>query len=147
MNAIKMLKEDHRKVKGLFREFEKSKDLQAKEELAEKIFKELEVHTAIEEEYFYPAIDARADKDGRKLVSEAIEEHKLVKDIMDELKQMKAEGENFDLKFKVLIENVEQHIEEEELKLFPEAKEDLMGELEEISQNMEERKEELSAIN
>ena len=148
MNAIKMLKEDHKKVKGLFREYEKAgeKAFQKKEEIARKACEELEIHARIEEEIFYPAVDEDTSKEGSKLVDEAKEEHQIVKDLIAQLKDLKVEDKEFEAKFKVLTENVEHHIEEEEGEMFPEATKKLKDQLEDLGAQMEELKKELAPV-
>ena len=145
MNAITMLKEDHEKVKGLFRDFEAAGDraYQKKLRIAEQVFRELEVHTTLEEEIFYPAVQAKASKDGKELVLEGLEEHHVVDVLISELKQLQPENEQFDAKFKVLTENVEHHIEEEEGEMLPDAEKRLGNELERLGAEMKARKEAL----
>jgi hemerythrin-like domain-containing protein len=147
MDAIKLLKDDHKKVKELFREYEELGDRAhvSKRRIAEQVFQELEVHTAIEEEIFYPAVRERADKDGKELVAEGYEEHHVVDVLIQELKGLQPEDEAFDAKFKVLTENVEHHIEEEEGEMLPDAKETLGDQLDELGDRMIRRKEELMA--
>lgn len=147
MNPFNMLKEDHKKVKAMFQEYEKAGEraYAKKKEIAEKIFHELEVHTKVEEEIFYPAIKENTDKEGQALVAEAFEEHRLVKEMIEEIKKLEVEDEVYQAKFKVLRENVEHHIEEEEGELFPEAKDALEEGTEEVGDEMEERKEELQS--
>jgi Hemerythrin HHE cation binding domain len=108
MDAIQLLKADHKAVKALFRQFEEAGEraYQTKQRLAEQAMQELEVHAAIEEEIFYPALDARADRDGKKLVDEAVEEHHVVKVLIGELKRLAPEDDQFTAKFTVLTENV-----------------------------------------
>jgi len=145
MDAIKLLKEDHKKVKSLFREFEQAGDraYQTKRRIAEQAFTELEVHSTIEEEFFYPAVREKADRDGMEIVAEGIEEHHVVKTLIEELKQLEPQDERFDAKFKVLTENVEHHIEEEESEMLPDAKETLGDDIERLGDAMLRRKEEL----
>lgn len=148
MNAISLLTQDHQNVKNLFRDFEIAGDdgARRKEEVANKIFSELEVHSTIEEERFYPALEQAADEKGKGLVREAIEEHSMVKDLITELKAMSPEAEEYDAKFSVLSENVEHHIEEEEGELFPRARQTLGTEkLNSLGSEMAARKEALSA--
>ncbi len=147
MDPIKLLKDDHQKVKKLFREFESAGDraYQRKQTLAEQIFQELDVHAAIEEEIFYPAVEAKANKEGLDVVKEAEEEHHVVHVLLGELKAMRAEDENFDAKMTVLIENVEHHIGEEEKEMLPDAKKTLGDELERLGDQMAKRKEALLA--
>src|SRR4051794_36852363 len=115
MNAVAMLKADHKKVKGIFREFESAGEraYRKKQQLAEQAFLELEVHSKLEEEIFYPAARS-SDKDLVDVVDEGLEEHHVVDVLIGELRQMQPEDERYDPKFKVLTENVEHHIEEEE---------------------------------
>lgn len=145
MDVFQLLKQDHDKVKKLFREFESAGENahQRKQEIADTVFRELEIHAKVEEEIFYPAVEADSDKEGQELVKEAYEEHRVVKRLIDELQKMTTEDEMFDAKFKVLQENVEHHIEEEEGELFPEAKKAIEDEVEEITEEVEERKEDL----
>jgi len=146
MNPFTLLKEDHKKVKGLFKQFEElgEKAFKKREELSQKIFTELEIHTTLEEEIFYPAIEkGAAEKESEELVKEAFAEHAVVKDLIEELRELGCEDENFNAKFKVMQENVEHHIEEEEGELFPKAKKILSDQSEEIGQEMDQRKEEL----
>ena len=147
MDAIKLLKDDHKNVKKLFREFEQSGDraYQTKQRIAEQAFTELEVHSAIEEEIFYPAVRERADRDGKEIVAEGIEEHHVVKTLIEEIRQLEPQDERFDAKFKVLTENVEHHIEEEETEMLPDAKETLGDDIERLGDAMLQRKEELLA--
>lgn len=139
VNAIEILKEDHRKVKGLFKDFEGAADQMAKKEIAEKCFGELKVHAAIEEEFFYPAVSDAAD--AQEEVDHARVEHEKVKDSIAELETLPMGGE-FDTKFHVMSENVRHHIEEEEDEMFPQAEVsgiDLRG----LGEDMAQRKQEL----
>jgi hemerythrin-like domain-containing protein len=142
-----MLKSDHQKVKDLFRQYEAAADraYQKKQRIDEEVFTELEVHTTLEEELFYPAMKRKADQDGKDLVAEAIEEHHVVATLMEELKGLDPKDERYDAKFTVLMENVAHHIEEEEGEMFPEAEEVLGDRLERLSQQMQERKQQLTA--
>ena len=92
----------------------------------------LEVHTTLEEELFYPAVKQKTDRDGKDLVAEALEEHHVVTTLMAELKGLDPADERYDAKFKVLMETVTHHIEEEEGEMFPEAKEVLGKRLEHL---------------
>jgi len=120
MDAITLLKEDHRTVKALFRKFEQAGDraFATKRKLVDKITEELSVHAAIEEQVFYPAvrhaIEATEDD-----VLESLEEHHIVKWTLSELEKMDPKDERFDAKVTVLIESVEHHMNEEEGEMFP----------------------------
>jgi hemerythrin superfamily protein len=146
-NAIEMLKSDHHKVKELFRQYEAAGDraYQKKKGIAEEVFTELEIHTTLEEELFYPAMKRKTDQDGKDLVAEAMEEHHVVTTLMEELQGLDPKDERYDAKFKVLMDNVEHHIEEEEGEMFPEAEEVLGDRLERLGTQMQERKQQLTA--
>ena len=147
MDAIDMLKADHKKVKELFRQYEAAGDraYQKKKSIAEEVFTEFMVHSKLEEELFYPAVKAETDKQGQELVAESIEEHHVVATLIEELKALDPKDERYDAKFTVLMENVEHHIEEEEDELFPEA-EDVLGDaIEDLGAQMKERKDQLMA--
>ncbi|MET0404332.1 MAG: hemerythrin domain-containing protein [Cystobacter sp.] len=142
MNALKLLKQDHRTVEALFKQFEKAGDKAFKEkrEIARKIVKELSIHASIEEQLLYPAArarDERLDDD----VLEALEEHHVAKWTLNEIERMSPEDERFDAKVTVLIENIRHHVKEEEQELFPKL-ERLMGkaELEAIGAALEQAK-------
>jgi hypothetical protein len=90
-------------------------------------------------------MERRANQDGKHLVAEAVEEHHVVTTLMEELKGLDPKDQRYDAKFKVLMENVRHHIEEEEGEMFPEAEEVLDDGLERLSQQMHERKEQLTA--
>jgi hemerythrin superfamily protein len=146
-NAIELLKDDHEQVKALFAQYEAAgpRAHQKKKGIAEEVFAELTVHTTLEEELFYPAMKRKTDQDGKDLVAEAVEEHHVVTTLMDELKGLDPADERYDAKFKVLMENVAHHIEEEEDEMFPEAEEVLGERLERLGQQMQERKQQLTA--
>ena len=143
MDAVKLLKDDHEKVKGLFRQFEKARSEDKKKQLADEIMMELEVHSKIEEEIFYPAVREKVGED--ELVAEAVEEHHVVDVLMQEIKQLDPSDERFEAKMTVLIENVEHHIEEEEKEMLPDAKKKLGKDVEALGDQMEQRKQQLMA--
>ena len=147
MDAIKMLKDDHKKVKGLFRDYEAAGDnaYKTKLKIAMTACNELEVHSMLEEEIFYPAVAAKTDEEGKDLVLEGIEEHAQVKILIAELREMTPEDQTFDAKFKVLTEDVEHHIREEEEEMLPDARAKLGEELDALGAKMEARKQELMA--
>jgi|SRR4051794_20667856 len=145
MDAVKLLKDDHKKVKDLFRQFEKARSEDRKKSIAEEVFHELEVHAAIEEEIFYPAARAKMDKDGKAVVDEGFEEHHVVKILIGELQALPKVDDQFEAKFKVLTENVEHHIEEEEKEMLPDAKKALGDDIDMVGTRMEQRKSELMA--
>lgn len=146
LKATSLLKEDHRKVKALFRDYEKLQEKgtpDQKLELFEKIKRELTVHATIEEEIFYPAIDGLPKDDAHEMIAEAAEEHKIVKTLLEELTESSPEDLEFDAKMKVLMEGVRHHAEEEETEIFPFFDELAKGQQEHISWDLERRKFEL----
>ena len=110
-DAIALLKEDHRKVEGLFEQFEKAKGDGRKEKIALEICKELTIHSMIEEEIFYPSIEGKVDED---LLKESFVEHDAAKVLIAEIEAGDPSDEFYDAKIKVLKEEIEHHVEEEE---------------------------------
>jgi hemerythrin-like domain-containing protein len=146
-NAIDLLKADHTHVKDLFRQYDAAgrRAHKKKQGIAAEVFAELEVHTTLEEELFYPAMKRQTDQDGKDLLAEAVEEHHVVTTLIDELKGLDPTDERYDAKFNVLMEQVEHHIEEEEGEMFPEAEEVLGDRLERLGTQLQERKQQLTA--
>jgi len=140
-----MLKADHDRVQKLFKEFEAAGEraFEKKRGIAEEVFTELEIHTKLEAEIFYPAVQARADKEGEELLAESLQEHHVVDVLMGEMRKLDPGNDEYQAKFQVLMENVEHHIEEEEGEMFPMASEHLADTLDSLGTKMEERKEEL----
>jgi hemerythrin superfamily protein len=126
MDAITLLKNDHKTVEQLFKRFEKSGDnaKAQKRKIVDRIIEELSVHAAIEEQVFYPVTRAvvPATED---IALESLEEHHIVKWVLTELEKMDPSDERFDAKVTVLIENVRHHVEEEESDYFPKVREAL----------------------
>lgn len=118
--ATDQLRDDHHRIWKLFKQYEDldETDHVSKYELFHEIRDELTLHAAIEEEVFYPALD-RLEVDGaQSLVSDAHEEHEIVKLLLAQLSSMTPEDLYFDAKMKVLSDNVRLHVEEEERDLF-----------------------------
>ena len=124
MDAFNLLKADHRKVAQLFDELE-SANGKAKLQVFEQIKTELELHTHIEEKIFYPALEK--PRDTHDLTLEAYEEHDVVKKLLQQLSKARTANDEWEAQAKVLRENVEHHVEEEENELFPKA-ESALGE-------------------
>jgi hemerythrin superfamily protein len=120
MDAITLLKNDHKTVNELFKKFEKAGDNahKTKAKLVEQIIHELAIHAAVEEVAFYPFIKG-VSPDLTDDVLESLEEHHVVKWLLSELETMSPKDERFDAKVTVLIENVRHHVEEEEQEMFP----------------------------
>ena len=124
-DAIVMLKEDHKEVRALFREFRKSSTTKARKgKIVEKLIELLTVHTYIENEVMYPRVPALLP-DLEEDVLESYEEHHVADVLVMELVPMTWKDERFEAKATVLIENVEHHIEEEEQEWFPKVREGL----------------------
>lgn len=126
-DAIDVLVADHDKVRALFGEFRDAKDADDHHEmqaLQAKIFDELETHTQIEEDVFYPAVRNLDVAELTESVDESIQEHHVVKVLMREIADL-SEPDIFAAKMTVLIENVEHHADEEESDMFPPVRENM----------------------
>jgi hemerythrin superfamily protein len=140
VDGIVLLKEDHKAVERLFKEFEKTHEKatpDAKRQLVDKILDALVTHAYIEETIFYPA--ARADvPETKEHVLESVEEHHVVAWLLSEVRTLDPADETFDAKVTVLIENVRHHVEEEEQEWFPEVRKALgRKRLTELGERME----------
>ena len=143
MDAIALLKEDHEKAKKLMNELEQTTErgVKTREEKWTKLLKELTIHENIEEEIFYPALHEHPKL--KEIVLEALEEHHLVDEIVEQLKDTPFDDEHWSAKFKVTKENVEHHIEEEEGPMFTKVRQVFSkAELEELGSRMEAAKQE-----
>lgn len=148
MNAIQLLKDDHKKVRRLLAELEKTtpRGVKTRTELLEKIATEVRVHAKIEEEIFYPAFKAAAQKgDDNKMYFEAQEEHRASGElVLPDLERTDPASECFGGRAKVLKELIEHHAAEEEKDMFPRARELLGAEqLKLLGERMAIRKQEL----
>ena len=122
-DAIGMLMADHKKVKKLFSDFKKLKEEGGSDEkaaLVDQICTELQVHTALEEEIFYPAV--RNAIDDADLMDEALVEHAGAKSLIAQLEEMSTEDDLYDAKVTVLSEQIEHHVREEEGDMFKKAR-------------------------
>jgi hemerythrin superfamily protein len=134
VSAVELLEQQHREVEKLFGQFEKAKGAEAKEELFEQIADKLAIHARIEEQYFYPAVTAKKTED---MILEAFVEHTSVKRLLADLLDSDPDDPKFEAQMKVLKEQVEHHVTEEEGELFPAAKKVLdKDELVAIAQEM-----------
>ena len=146
MNVLELLKEDHSNVESLFEKYDRTgkSSQEKKTELFEKIRRELQIHSRAEEEIFYPALKA-LNGEGRRLVSEALKEHRDVDELLTQISRLKPCDKNFDDKMETLIENVGHHVQEEEGEIFRFAEENCSeGQLEELGQQIEDRKKTLN---
>lgn len=141
-DATAMLIADHKKVSALFADFEKARSPKRKQALVAEICQELTVHTAIEEEIFYPAVK-RALKD-RELVPEAQVEHASVKELIAQVQDVEPDGEMYDARVKVMGEFVKHHVKEEQNEMFPQVRKTRLD-LVALGEEMAARKAELLA--
>jgi len=142
-DAIALLKSDHRKVEELFEKFEKASGEGRKKSIAEEICLELSVHAQIEEEIFYPACEGKVDED---LLKESYVEHDGAKVLIAEIIKGGPDDEYYDSKVKVLSEEIEHHVEEEEKRmegLFAQARKAELN-LDALGQQLAARKAELT---
>jgi len=145
MYVLKLLKKDHSTMQSLFSKFDRSgkSSHEKKGELFVQIRRELQIHSRAEQEIFYPALKALSD-DGRRLVSEAVKEHKDIDELLTQISRLKPTDKNFDEKMETLIENVDHHVEEEEGEIFRFAEENCSEEqLEQLGRQIEDRKKSL----
>jgi hemerythrin superfamily protein len=153
MNAIDLLERQHREVEELFEEFDQAGEgaKKTRERLCREISDQLAVHAEIEEKLFYPE---SKQPDTEELLRESVEEHLGVKRILAEIMEGGIEDDQFDARMKVLEEQVEHHVEEEEKELFPKVRkacskeelEDLGGRMQELAQKLMEEGEPSSKI-
>ncbi len=143
-DAVALLKEDHRTVEDLFARFEKASGDGRKQELATEICTELSIHAQIEEEIFYPACEGKVEED---LLKEAYVEHDGAKVLIGEIMAGEPSDEFYDAKVKVLQEQIEHHVQEEEKRLeglFSQARAAGLD-MDELGEQLRARKEELKA--
>ena len=148
LDAIQLLKQDHREVEGLFKEFEQleAEGSAAIEEVIATACTELKIHDKIETEIFYPAIREQvAEEEVEDLLNEAEVEHDTVRDLVQTIEDMSPDDEKRNAHFTVLMEYVKHHVKEEEKEMFPKLKKHEALDLAEIGARMKERKTELMA--
>ena len=139
MNGITLLKEDHRRIKRLFKQYEQAgpKAYRTRERLVREMTRELSVHAQIEETVFYPQVRTRIATTEDDVL-ESLEEHHIVKWTLDELEKLPPSHERYDAKVTVLMENVRHHMAEEEKDLFPKVQRALSRrELDDLGEEME----------
>ena len=145
LNAIDLLKKDHREVEALFKEFEQLHEDggEAAAQVIETACTELKIHDKIETEIFYPAVRQEAEKEETELLDEAEVEHNSVRQLIQTIEKMDPTDEKRHAHFTVLMEYVKHHVKEEEKKMFPKVKKLKGLDLGEIGGRMKERKAEL----
>jgi len=144
MDALSLLKEDHENVKRMLERLDSTTErgVKTREELFTRLQRELEVHEAIEEEIFYPAL--KEHPRAKEIVLEAYEEHNVVDTIMSEIRSVPFDDERWGAKLTVMKENLEHHVEEEEGDMFKQARQVFeKAQLEDLGERMEMRKKEL----
>jgi hemerythrin superfamily protein len=151
MNALKLLEQDHQKVKKLVGDIEKTTErgVQTREELFNKLVRELTLHEKIEEQIFYPEVKERATSQQLEdLVLESYQEHHFVDVVKAEIEKTAFDSEEWAAKFKVMKENIEHHaFEEEEGEMFPKVRKIFKAaELEDMGTRMAELKEQLMDV-
>ena len=146
MDAILLLKKDHKEVKALFKEFEhlSGRTAQKKQPVVAQICHALTLHAQLEEELVYPVLKEARSHDLKDLVAEAAEEHQVAKTLMGELAALSPDDEQYDAKVTVLGEYVQHHVKEEEKELLPKAHKHLSARrLEELGEAITARRQEL----
>jgi hypothetical protein len=146
VDPFQLLKKDHKKVSDLLKRLDNTEESDAskREELFAQVKNELEIHTQIEENIFYPAL--KENEETKDIALEAYEEHKAVKTLLQELDETDKDDETWGAKLTVLKENVEHHVEEEEGEMFSKAKKVLKkDEREALGDQMNEAKGEIGA--
>ena len=143
-DALAMLTADHRQVRALFQQYADTPDPYLKQIIAEHVFAELTLHLLLEETVFYPAVAEQADAEGKHLVSEAQQEHQEIKALIETLQEID-DDTAFETRFQALQAQVEQHIEDEKARMFPEAAQVLASHWEEITLLLQERKAQILA--
>jgi hemerythrin superfamily protein len=136
VDAIAMLKADHRLVHDLFTRYESAGDYSTKQVIAEQVFTALEVHAQLEENVFYPAYETMTGKNGTQLVADSRLAHEHVKDLLIELQGIDLDEEEFEAKFQELMHTVAQHVAQEEDEMFPEAEQILADRLADLRDDM-----------
>jgi hypothetical protein len=146
MDAIELLLADHREVKGIMAKLEPTTEraIKTRRELFDRLKLELTVHEIIEEEIFYPTL--KQHPKAKDIVLEGYEEHHVVDTLMGELSALPVDDETWGAKTKVMIENIEHHIEEEEGDMFKKARQVFdAAELQQLGDAMADRKQEALA--
>jgi hemerythrin superfamily protein len=142
MNATQLLKHDHETIKRLFRDLERVRDSgKRKKQLFRQLRSEVDTHTKLEEDIFYPAVFEQAEGELAGLVGHAAEEHRKVKSLLGQISGLHPDDPRFDAKTRELQSCIEDHVEEEEEQMFAHARSTLGDQLlEQLGREIEERK-------
>ncbi len=147
-DAIEMLTDDHKRVQKLFKRFEKieREDEDSLRDLVDRAIAELQVHSMLEEELFYPAVRAQiSDDEAEDLLNEADVEHESVDELIAKLQELEAGDPMYSAYFTVLTEYVKHHVREEEKELFPRVRKLQDLDLEQLGRDMQTRREDLKS--
>jgi len=145
IDAISLLKTDHRKVKNLFARYESAGHFSTKYLIAEQVFPALDLHAQLEEQVFYPAYETMAGTHGTQLVADSRLAHEHMRELMIELQGMDLDEVTFEEKFHALMGIVREHMAEEENAIFPEAEQILADQLEDLMDHMVDLKHHLTS--
>ena len=143
MNPVEMLKDDHRNVEQLFSQYRQASDDHDKQQLADTILKEIEVHSKLEEQVFYPAVHNKAEGQLQQVLRHSQEEHAAVDQLIAELKAIGSLDARFEATFQQLMQKVQEHVQDEELRMLPEAQTRLGSDADSLAQQMQQKKQEL----
>ena len=150
MKVTVLLKNDHEAVTALFDKFKKAtgaRGQNGKKDLFNEIRRELQIHSQMEQEIFYPALTSTSSARAAELVSAAEQEHKAIEKSLQELSAMNGSEKTFEPKVTELMELVKEHVEKEEEEMFDEARKSLPEyRLEELGLEMEARKKILATL-
>lgn len=142
MDAIRLLEQDHHQVEQLFDQFDRASESD-KQQIVERICMELETHTQIEQEIFYPAVRSGLGQDGNELVDEGLVEHQNVNQLIQQIRAMTPGEQGFDARVTVLMEEVRHHVDEEETEMFPLVQSSMSSQLDSLGQQLEQRKQQI----
>ena len=149
MKVTLLIRNDHDALKSLFDKYQKpgARSPNGKKELFNEIQREILIHSRMEAEIFYPALEATSSTAARGLVAAALAEHDSVEKLLEEIKHTNPQDRNFDVKINRLFEEVNRHIAREEGELFDEARKSLPEHrLEELGIEMEDRRKILTQL-
>ena len=147
LKATEMLRSDHRKVEALFAQYETANgEHSQKETLIKQICRELDLHTRLEEEIFYPIIQFSLNEEGEQLIAEATNAHETIKNIIGQLSNMIPGETSYDTVVQQLKQWVKHHVEEEEKEMLPKAEQQLSDQLESLGVRLQQYKQRLQTI-
>jgi len=145
--ATEVLRGDHRKVEALFAQYETMNgEHSQKETLVKEICQELDIHTRLEEEIFYPFIQVSLNEEGEQLIAEAINEHNIVKNLIGQLNSISSGEASCDDAMQQLKQCVKHHVEEEEKEMLPKAEQQLSDQLESLGVRLQQYNQRLQTI-